>query len=193
MCFFSATRLLAGGRSRRRSGIGGSALSMPQARHVGVVEHVENLLWRIQNGELEGISPRAVVLLIGTNNLPVHRPGDIADGISAAVRTIQLKMPATKILLLGLLPRGPQNPRNASPANPYYQDGVTEVNRRISVLDNGDSVRFLDVGSGFLSDDGQINRELLPDLLHPVAAGFHVLGSLIRPALDEMIADPVGS
>ncbi|MFP4114386.1 MAG: GDSL-type esterase/lipase family protein [Spirochaetota bacterium] len=150
---------------------------------------IENLLWRIRNGELEGFSPRVVVLLIGTNNLPQDDGDSVAEGIELVVREIRARVPAAKLLLMGILPRGPRTPATATEEQPYYRDTINGVNRRIERLAADPAIRYLSAGEIFLDDDGSINEELMPDQLHPVAAGYEKLGAVLRPVIDELLAD----
>jgi len=147
----------------------------------------ENVLWRVLNGELDGISARAIVLLIGTNNIPRHRPDEIAVGISRLVEAIRQKLPESTLLLIGILPRGPQRKEIASDERPYYMEAVRTVNSRISRLANGRSIRYVDPDGMFLGSDGEIDPDKMPDGLHLVEAGYRLLGARIRPIIDEMM------
>jgi platelet-activating factor acetylhydrolase IB subunit beta/gamma len=140
----------------------------------------ENLLWRIQNGEIDDIQPEVIVLLIGTNNAPTHSGIQIADTIRQIVATIQQKLPQTQILLMAIFPRGPQDPTQANESNPYYMDVINTANELLSSLDHQDSVHFLDIGSSFLGDDGEVDTSLLPDQLHLIEPGYKIWGEASR-------------
>jgi lysophospholipase L1-like esterase len=145
-------------------------------------DRIQNVLWRIENGELDHLSPRVVVLLIGTNNSgnedngqPRNTTPEIIVGISNLVRQIQFRLPASKVLLLGLFPRGEKT-------DPIREQ-VKAVNAGIARLDDGQHVRFLDLGDKFLAPDGTLSRELFPDLLHPNARGYQIWADALEPAL----------
>lgn len=142
-------------------------------------DRTQNVLWRIQNGELEGIAPQAVMLMIGTNNTGANKPEEIAAGIEAIVRTLREKLPNTKILLLAVLPRGEK------PAS--VRDTIRQVNTLIAPLADGQTVRFLDMGSLFLKSDGMIDKAIMADFLHLTAAGYKIWADAVAPVLAEMM------
>jgi lysophospholipase L1-like esterase len=137
------------------------------------------LLWRVQHGELDGTGARVVVLMIGTNNLGAATPESVARGVAAIVAAVQAKLPGATIVLNALLPRGaPDDPLRAK---------LADVNARIAPLADGTRVRWLDPGPGYLAPDGTIPAELMPDGLHPSAAGYEVWTTALRPLLDELV------
>ena len=150
------------------------------AANFGIIaDRTEHVLWRVTEGkELEGIRPRVVVLMIGTNNLGTSSPEEIADGVAAVVRAVT-RRPGTKVLLLGVFPRG---------AGPTHKDRakVKAVNRRLARLE-GKQVRFLDIGAQFLDKEGNISPEIMPDYIHPSAKGYRIWGDAIASTLDEML------
>jgi len=141
-------------------------------------DRTQNLLWRINNGEVDRINPRVVVLLIGTNNTD-YPWEDIARADRKIVGEIRERLPGSKLLLLGIFPR------EFSPKDPV-REKIRKVNRSLSQLDDGTSIRYLDIGNLFLTPAGAVNMELMPDFLHPNAAGYHVWADAMRPLLDEM-------
>ncbi len=142
-------------------------------------DQTSDLLWRVENGELDGIQSRAVVILIGTNNAERDQPEWTAAAVKKIVETVRGKLPASKILLLGLLPRDHQD-------SPSRQRN-TAVNGMIAPLADGRSVRFLDVGPAMLDDHGEIADGLMSDGLHPTAKGYEIMSRAILPALAEML------
>ncbi len=139
----------------------------------------EGLLWNITNGELDGLAPKTTVILIGVNNIlqcPDEKPEWVADGIRKIVSTVREKMPDTKILLMGILPA-----RN--PASHPARARIAAVNRLISNLDDGNHVRFLDIGSKFLDADGNVSKDLTRDFLHPNASGYQIWKDALLPVL----------
>jgi lysophospholipase L1-like esterase len=149
-------------------------------------DRVENVLWRVQNGELDGLRPRAVVLLIGTNNLGHNTPGQLTEGMALLLREIRQRQPRAAVLLLGLLPR-------ASAASSPMRDRIREVNRRLADLAVGERIHFRDVGAVLLEKDRTLSAETAPDELHLSAEGYRRLGEAIRPALAALLAEPAGA
>ncbi len=145
-------------------------------------DRTEHVLWRIQNGELEGIAPKVTVLMIGTNNSGANTPEEIAQGITAIVDEIRKRLPNTKILLLGVFPRGEK------PA--AIRDRLKAVNDKIAKLNDGSHVRFLDIGAAFLNEDGTISRKIMPDFLHLSREGYRKWADAMEPTLWSMLDEP---
>jgi lysophospholipase L1-like esterase len=143
-------------------------------------DRTQHVLWRITNGELDGIKPKAVVLMIGTNNTGSDSPESIAQGITKIVSTVQSKQPQAKILLLAVFPRG-EKPT----ANPG-RDKIKIVNSIISKLDDGQKVHYLDIGSKFLQPDESISKDIMHDFLHLTPAGYQIWADSIGPKLAEL-------
>jgi beta-glucosidase len=126
------------------------------------------VLWQVQTGQVAALNPEVVVILIGTNNLGLGQsPADTAVGIAAIVDQLGEQLPDTRVLLLGLLPRGER------PDNPF-RDAIARVNRRIARLADGQRVQFINFGPDYLRPDGTIPFELMPDFLHPSQEGFKI-------------------
>lgn len=145
-------------------------------------DSTRQVLWRIQKGEVDGLSPKLVVLKIGTNNLyGDHNAGsddEIADGIKTIVSTLQTKLPKTKILLLGLLPR----------QNDFFSNRTKNINTMISKLDNGKTIRFLDMSSAFQTEIGKVKPELYnADQLHLEAPGYEMWAKTMAPLFNAML------
>jgi lysophospholipase L1-like esterase len=133
-------------------------------------DRTQHVLWRIDHGELDGIKPKVVVLMIGTNNTGKEK---------AVVADIRAKLPDTKILLLAIFPRSTlDDPQRAQ---------VALINTVIAKLDDGKMVRFLDIGSKFLTTDGTLPKTIMPDLLHPNARGYQIWADAIEPTLADML------
>lgn len=142
----------------------------------------ENVLWRITNGEIEGIAPKAVVLMIGTNNfgLEGHPPSDVAKGIGVIVQTLRKKLPASKILLLAIFPRD-EKPNTES------RKRIQKVNEQIATLDDRKNVRFLDIGPKLTNSDGSIAKEVMPDFLHLSEKGYQIWADAMNPLLRQLM------
>ena len=143
-------------------------------------DRTQHLLWRITNGELDGIKPKLVVLLIGTNNSGGDSAEGIAKGITTIVETIRAKQPQAKILLMAVFPRGEKNPNPA-------REKLSHVNQIIAKLHDGESIHFLDIGEKFLQPDGSISKELMPDFLHLSPQGYQVWADALGPKVAELM------
>lgn len=144
-------------------------------------DRTENVLWRIENGELSGIKPRVIIIKIGTNNTSVRdRAGDIADGIMAVCDAAHRQQPDAKILLLALLPR----PDEKTPR----PTATEKVNALLPARTAGIGwVTYCDFGGAFRNADGTVNGKLFCDGVHPNAAGYEVLGGKIREQLNALL------
>lgn len=147
-------------------------------------DRTEHVLWRLEHGEVDGIKPKAVVVMIGTNNLgnpPKATPEQTAAGVKCVVETLRKKLPESKILLLGVFPRGAK-------ANDPYRAQIKTVNDTIAKLDDGGGhVRYLDLGAKFLDKDGNLPPDIMPDALHPNEKGYQIWADAMGPVLDEML------
>ena len=146
-------------------------------------DRTQHVLWRIQNGELDGIKPKACVLMIGTNNVGGDTPEGIASGVTKIVETIRAKQPQAKILLLAVFPRGEKPTGKLGAAN----EKLKQVNAIIAKLDDGQHVHFLDIGSKFPQTDGVLSKEIMPDFLHLAAPGYQIWADAIGPKLAELM------
>lgn len=146
-------------------------------------DRTQHVLWRIQNGELDGIKPKACVLMIGTNNSATDSAEGIAKGVTAIVETIRAKQPQAKILLLAVFPRGskPDGQLNAQ------NDKLKQVNATIAKLDDGKNIFFLDIGDKFPVTDGKLDKNVMPDFLHLSAAGYQIWADAIGPKVAELM------
>jgi beta-glucosidase len=145
-------------------------------------DRTQHVLWRIQNGELDGIEPKVVVLMIGTNNASSATAEEIAQGVSAIVRDLRQRLPKSRILLLGVFPR--------SPKPDATREKLQAVNAKIAGLDNSSHIKFLDIGKAFLNDDGTISPEIMPDHLHLSRKGYRIWAEAMEPTLWSMLDEP---
>jgi lysophospholipase L1-like esterase len=148
-------------------------------------DETEHVLWRLEHGEIDGLRPKVVVMMIGTNNLgnprPPHTSEQTARGIGKLVETIRAKLPESKLLLLAVFPRG-EKPDNK------FRDQIKQVNDRIARLDDGGRhVRYLDIGPKFLEPDGTLPKSVMPDALHPNPKGYEIWADAIGPVIEEMM------
>ena len=145
-------------------------------------DRTQHVLWRVENGEFEGIKPKAVVLMIGTNNAGVaeNSPEQIAAGIKNIIDAIHKRSPDSKVLLLAIFPRGP-NPADANRMK------NAKVNALIAKFDDGKKVHFFDIGAKFLTADGTLEKSVMPDLLHLNAASYQIEADAIREKLASLV------
>lgn len=144
-------------------------------------DRTQHVLWRIENGELDGIKPKAVVLMIGTNNTSRDATDGIVRGITKIVETIRRKQPQANILLLAIFPRGEKPAPNPARAQ------IAEINKAIAKLDDGKHVHFLDIGAKFLQPDGTILKTIMPDYLHLSVEGYQIWADAIGQKLAELM------
>lgn len=157
-----------GGRNAVNLGIGG--------------DRTQHVIWRLDNGNLKGITPKAAVIMIGTNNSGSNTPEQIAEGVTAIVRQLQAKTPKTKILLLATFPRG------ADPSDKRRQ--VNEKsNAIVAKLAADENVTYLDIGEKFLGDGGTLSKEIMPDLLHLSEQGYTIWAESIEPTLSDLLGE----
>lgn len=130
-------------------------------------DRIENVLWRMQHGELDGITPKQIVLMIGTNNLQYNTDGEIVLGLQFLINAIRLKQPAANLLLMGIFPRRGMEKR------------ISMLNRSIQKIATGKQIQFADAGRLLLNSNNMIQESLFSDGLHPNAGGYEKLGAFI--------------
>jgi sialidase-1 len=145
-------------------------------------DSTQHVLWRVLNGECDGVAPGAIVLLIGTNNVRHgdFTPEQIADGIRAILDALGKKCPQSKVLLLGILPRGPD-------ASDVLRRKAEAVNALLPALADNRRVHYLNVNVKLLDPDGTLSKSIAPDLLHLSAEGYGILAEQIQLKLQELL------
>lgn len=158
-------------------------------------DQTQHVIWRIANGELEGINPKVTVLMLGTNNTgPTgHTAAEIVAANTKIVSLIRTKIPGTKVLLLAIFPRGARK----DPTGKITDSAITDAARRTEIinaanvelakLDDGQNVRFLDINASFVGQDGKIPFAIMPDQLHPNTAGYQLWADAMKPLLTQML------
>jgi lysophospholipase L1-like esterase len=146
-------------------------------------DHTQHVLWRIEQGNFEGIRPKAIIVLIGTNNSAAGNTAqEIADGVMAVVQKLREKVPESKILLLGIFPSGerPDNPQRvrAMAANAIFQ----------KVADSR-MIRYLDIGNRFTNRDGTISKVIMPDFEHLSPSGYVLWAEAIEPVVKDLMGE----
>jgi lysophospholipase L1-like esterase len=149
---------------------------------------IQNVLWRLHNGELDGVKPKVIVLMAGTNNIGNARPtdneakaADIAEALKAALDVCQKKAPDAVVILMGL------TPRNDNPAAPAI---INKVNERLEKLADGKKVRYLNINDKLADKDGKLLKEMSPDGLHLSVKGYQVWADALKPVLTELLGPP---
>ncbi len=154
--------------------------SMKTANFAVAGDTTQGVLWGLKNGEGQGFQPKAVMLMIGTNNAGASTGPEIAEGVGAVVLEMRKDFPNAKILLLAIFPRG-------LPGDPI-RDKLAEANRIISRLDDRQHVFYLDIGAKFLDDKGVfLPDSFRPDNLHPQAKGYDIWGAAVNDKLAELM------
>ncbi len=141
-----------------------------------------NVLWRLENGELEKLNPKVVVLMVGINNFGLNNEGpeEVFQGVKAVVDTLRHAFPDAKILLNGIFPyqETAQSPMRAP---------IIKANQLIKTLDDGKHVFFHDYGQLMLQDDGSISPTIMPDFLHPAEPGYQIWADAMMPTLRKWL------
>lgn len=146
-------------------------------------DRTQNILWRLQNGQISHTQLKAVALLIGTNNIANgDTPEQTAWGIGQVIAEIRRLQPQARILLVGLLPRGekPDDPLRAK---------VAEVNRLIAAChDEKANILYRDIGAAFLEKNGTISTAVMHDFLHPKGKGYEIMAQQLEPLFKRLLS-----
>jgi len=145
-------------------------------------DQTQNVLWRLEHGNLDGLQPKVAVVMIGTNNVGRGATDpQVAEGVAAVVNLLRAKMPTIRVLLLAILPRG-ENPN-------LMRGDVLQVNQIIQKLADDRSVFWLDFGAQFVNADGTIPQSLMPDFLHPDAKGYQIWAEAMEDKLAMLLGE----
>lgn len=148
-------------------------------------DRTEHLLWRLDNGNLAAPAPRAVIVLIGTNDLYYHRTSvQTADGVRQVLLKLRESLPKAHILLLGLWPRG-------EAADDPFRTEIAAVNRMIASCTDGRGVLYADIGNALLDRGGELSPAIAPDHLHPSEAGYARLAPRLAGLIDRLLGPPL--
>jgi lysophospholipase L1-like esterase len=139
----------------------------------------QGVLYRLQNGEGAGFSPKAVMLMIGTNNIGRNSGEEIAEGIGAVALQLRKSFPDANILLLAVFPR--------AAANDPMRMTIAEINQKVAKLHDGQKVHYLDIGAKFLDADGNIPRDVMSDALHPSTKGYEIWAEAVVEPLTKLM------
>jgi beta-glucosidase len=157
-----------GGRKCLNFGVGG--------------DRTEHVLWRFEQGQLDGLKPKVAVVMIGTNNSGDrggNTEGEILEGVTAIIQQIRTRLPETKIILMGIFPRG----KTFSP----QRGRILQVNQALEKFDDGKMIFYLDIGSKLIEADGGISPAMMHDYLHPEKPGYEIWAQAMEPKLKELL------
>jgi len=149
-------------------------------------DRVQNILWRLENGELDNVNPKVIVLLAGTNNVgnatpPANddaRVEDVSRGIKAVLDVMRTRAPQATIILTAIFPRND---------NMAVMPTINAINARIATFADGKMVRFLNINDRLAGPDGRLFDGMMHDRLHPTLQGYQVWADALRPILTELL------
>jgi beta-glucosidase len=145
-------------------------------------DRTQHVIWRLDNGNIKDIKPKAAVIMIGTNNSGSNTPEQIAEGVAVIVKQLRTKLPETRILLLAVFPRGTDK-------NDKRRQVNEKTNAIFMKLADGKHVHYLDLGPHFLAKDGTLSREIMPDLLHLSEKGYTIWAECMDAKLKELLGE----
>jgi len=155
-------------------------------------DRTQNVLWRFDHGEIDGISPKLAVLMIGTNNSEDNTAEEIADGIKAVCVKVMKKMPKTKILILAIFPRGDRQQRQNKKEDAVFNlqwAKNNEASKLASKIADDKIIYYLDINQVFLTEDGVLSRKIMGDLLHPNTRGYRIWAEAIEPTVKNLMGE----
>ena len=147
-------------------------------------DRTQNILWRLENGELDGVNPKVVVLLAGTNNVSTHADAeDVTRGVQAIVAAVREKAPSAIIVLMGIFPRND---------DVAFMPVIDRINGNLSRLADGHTVRYLNINGKLAGPDGTLFDGIMNarDKLHPVLKGYEVWADALKPLLTDLLGAP---
>ncbi|MBI3281060.1 MAG: hypothetical protein HYZ57_14590 [Acidobacteria bacterium] len=146
-------------------------------------DRTQNILWRLQNGELDGVNPKVVVLLAGTNNVAAgERAADVTRGIQAIIGAVRAKAPGASVIVTGILPRHDR---------PSLMPVVNEINAGLAKLADGDRVRFLQINDRLADAQGKpLDGMMNADKLHPSVRAYQIWADALKPVLTGLLGPP---
>jgi lysophospholipase L1-like esterase len=152
---------------------------------------VQNILWRLNNGELDQVNPKIIVLLAGTNNVGNRAPAagtedariaDITRGLKKVVETMQTKAPSATIIVTAIFPRND---------NMAVMPIINGVNENLAKLADGKKIRYLNINDKLADSEGRLHDGMLnADKLHPAIMGYQVWADALKPIFTELLGPP---
>jgi lysophospholipase L1-like esterase len=152
-------------------------------------DSIQNILWRLNNGELDRVNPKIIVLLAGTNNVgntvipgkEEEKAADITKGLEAVIRIMREKAPEATIILMGIFPRND---------NIAVMPTINKINENLSKLADGKRIRYLNINSKLADPEGRLFDGMMKDKLHPAIQGYQVWADALKPILLELLGPP---
>jgi lysophospholipase L1-like esterase len=151
-------------------------------------DRTEHVLWRFENGQLDGLKPKAAVLMIGTNNSNKNKDGteqysegEILEGVLAIVKQLRVRLPETKVLVLGVFPR--------AKTFTTQRGRILQINQALAKVSDGQMIHYIDFGSRLVEADGSLSKEIMPDALHLSEKGYEIWAQAIEPKLKELLGE----
>ena len=151
-------------------------------------DRTEHVLWRFENGQLDGIKPKVAVLMIGTNNSNKNRDGteqyseaEILAGVQAIIQQLRVRLPETKVLVCAIFPRG--KTFNAQ------RGRLLQINQALAKVADGAMIHHIDFGSQLVEADGSLSKDIMPDALHLSEKGYFIWAQAIEPKLKELLGE----
>lgn len=145
-------------------------------------DSAQNILWRIENGELEGVNPKVIVLLAGTNNIGAGQSAEsVARAVGAILKTCRQKAPKAKIILTGITPRNDKM---------EYIPVIDQTNVFLQKLADGKTIRYLNINRGLADRDGRLFPGMTIDNLHLSPKGYQVWADALKPILTSLLGKP---
>lgn len=145
-------------------------------------DRTQHVLWRLENGNIDGLKPKAAVLMIGTNNMGANSAEDIAAGIKAVIKKLRTSLPETKLLVLAVFPRGEKPDEDLRKKN-------EAINKLIEDVGDGKMVQYLNINAKLMNADGTQNKEIMPDLVHLSPRGYEIWGEAIEAKVAELLGE----
>lgn len=156
-------------------------------------DRTQHVLWRLENGEIDNISPKLAIIMIGTNNSnnTDNTSEEIADGIKAIVCKLRTELPETKVLILSIFPRGSReqmkDKKQGGSFSPQWQKN-DEASKLASQIADNKMIYYLDINKAFLDSNGVLTREVMPDLLHPKEKGYQIWAEALEPTIEKLLS-----
>ncbi len=146
-------------------------------------DRTQHVLWRLEHSDFRNVKPKLAIIMIGTNNSNSHdnTAEEIADGIIAICQRLRTKLPETKILLLAIFPR---NPRPSA-----QREKNAKASLLASQIADGKMIHYLDINSKFLTEDGELTRDIMSDYLHPGQKGYQIWAEAIEPTVAKLLGE----
>ncbi len=143
-------------------------------------DRTQGVLWRMQNGELEGFQAKLIIHMLGTNNINRNPAAEIVEGNRLIIEEYRKRQPQAKVLLLGVFPRGKE-------ADNPYRAQIREINEGLARLADNQNVFYMDIGDHFLAPDGTLPEDVMPDGLHPNEKGYRIWAEAINDKVRELM------